>query len=736
MLAVAAVLTLSKIERDVQVKTGVALQTVLHTSQQAFHSWAGEIRRETSIWAQAPDVRALTRALLKTERTQDALVRSAAQERIRKILYPVYSGKGYLGFFIIAPDGISLASSRDANTGAPNLLAHQPHFVERILSGETAVSLPQRSDVPLPDASGKMRDGQPTMFVGAPVRDDAGQVIAILAFRVAPGQAFTAIFQRGRLGESGETYAFNRDGRLISESRFDPQLREIGLIAPGQRGILNISIRDPGSDLHGAEHEIIPHDKQPYTVMAENAISGEAGINLEGYRDYRGVEVVGAWLWDEQYGFGITTEIDTEEIYSDLRTTQIIFIGFAVLASAAFVILAATFEFNRRRAWHAQEALAAAQRDYQGLFEHANDSIFIIDPDTKRFLDFNENTAKRLGYTPDELRALTIMEIDGFEGPEPREEKLHQLVEKGELVFEHVHRRKDGSLMPVEMSSRVINFGGKQVFQHIARDITGRKRAEEAMIEAKEEAERASRTKSEFLANMSHELRTPLNAIIGFSQLLNDQFSGSGEHAEFGSYASHINGAGQHLLALINDILDISKVEAGDVELQEEYLDVTEIIDSCLTLTRNRARSGDVAISVDIKTQTPLLHADERRLKQIVINLVTNAIKFTEPGGTVEIKSWYSSDSGFVLQVIDTGIGIAFEDIPKALARFQQVSGTLSRQHEGSGLGLPLSKSLVELHGGTLDLQSQVGKGTTVSVRLPSDRAVEVAIDDVIEALA
>jgi signal transduction histidine kinase len=229
---------------------------------------------------------------------------------------------------------------------------------------------------------------------------------------------------------------------------------------------------------------------------------------------------------------------------------------------------------------------------------------------------------------------------------------------------------------------------------------------------------------------MSHELRTPLNAIIGFSQLLDDEFADSPENAELASYSGHINGAGKHLLALINDILDISKVESGDSALQEENLEVGEIVETCLTMVKNRANSSNLSVSVDIEDGMPLLRADERRLKQVVINLVTNAIKFTEPGGAITVKFWYTADSGFVLQVIDTGIGIAFEDIPKALARFQQIDGALYRDQEGSGLGLPLSKMLIELHGGTLDLQSQVGVGTTVSVRLPPERAVVTAADD------
>ena len=252
-----------------------------------------------------------------------------------------------------------------------------------------------------------------------------------------------------------------------------------------------------------------------------------------------------------------------------------------------------------------------------------------------------------------------------------------------------------------------------------------RQRNEQTLLDAKEEAELASRSKSEFLANMSHELRTPLNAINGFSELLAEEAFGPLGNEEYRKFSQHINESGQHLLALINDVLDISKIEAGGVDLSEETFDMVPVIDSCITMIGERANNGGVELVVDIAGVTPRqLRADRTRIKQVVLNLLSNAVKFTERGGRVTVKAWQSEGNGFVLQVIDTGVGIAADDIPKALARFQQVEGDLNRKHEGTGLGLPLAKSLVERHGGSLDLQSQLGIGTTVTVRLPVVRTI------------
>jgi signal transduction histidine kinase len=247
------------------------------------------------------------------------------------------------------------------------------------------------------------------------------------------------------------------------------------------------------------------------------------------------------------------------------------------------------------------------------------------------------------------------------------------------------------------------------------------RRNQERLIAAKDAAEAANRAKSEFLANMSHELRTPLNAIIGFSGMMSDGMFGPLDD-KYAEYASIIGDSGRHLLAIITDILDVAKADADRLMLAEERVNIEDVVELGSKIVEDMARRAEIDFVSDIEDELPPVLADPAKLTQILVNLLSNAVKFTAAGGTVRLSIKHHAHQGILFRVEDTGIGMSPEQIPIALEPFGQISNSMTRSHDGVGLGLPLTKRLIELHGGTIELVSEPGRGTIASVCLPEWR--------------
>jgi PAS domain S-box-containing protein len=401
----------------------------------------------------------------------------------------------------------------------------------------------------------------------------------------------------------------------------------------------------------------------------------------------------------------------------EIFDAEIAVIPFGLAETATYMVFARETTERKR----ATAGLLAREERLRGIMNTVADGIVTIDA-AGIVESFNPAAERIFGYAAAEVVGRNVAMLI----PEPHrarhDEYIARYLETREARIigrgrEEQGLRKDGTVFPLDLSVTEMSLDGRPLFIGIMRDITDRKRQEQDLRDALAQAEVANKAKSEFLAAMSHELRTPLNAIIGFSDAMLTGLFGVLDD-RFKEYIGSINESGKHLLDVINDILDVARIEAGKMDFRPEPVEVEGIIDTCLRLIKERAESAGIAVVPDLEASLPMVLSEGRRLKQIFLNLLSNAVKFTPKGGSVTFSARRVGPA-LEIRVRDTGIGMKPEDIPKAMTPFGQVDSRLQRKYEGTGLGLPLTRAFVELHGGTLALESEEGKGTTAIIHFP-----------------
>lgn len=412
----------------------------------------------------------------------------------------------------------------------------------------------------------------------------------------------------------------------------------------------------------------------------------------------------------------------------DLRLPVILLSIFAPIAVGAIVVI--VLLIHRRAEQRADEdadRLSESEQRFKDFAEASVDWFWEMD-DQLRFSWFSDRFTTVTGVPEENLLGKTRREtgIPNIDQDIWDQHLADMDARRSFREFVHPRVMANGETVWLVINGKAIfdKSGRFQGYRGNGRDITARVKYDQELAEARIAAEAASTAKSEFLASMSHELRTPLNAVIGFANLLRMKEGASDDDLERQEFATHIHDSGQHLMSLINDLLDLSKIEAGLDELREEAFEIKDVAVAAHKMTLNRGLEAGVEMVLDVPEGLPKLRGDRRKVLQIMLNLLSNAVKFTESGGRATLSVRPTADGGIVFDITDTGIGIAPEDLPKAFAKFSQIDSALSRKVDGTGLGLSLTSRLVEQHDATIDVQSEVGKGSVFSVRFPPERTI------------
>jgi signal transduction histidine kinase len=411
----------------------------------------------------------------------------------------------------------------------------------------------------------------------------------------------------------------------------------------------------------------------------------------------------------------------------------------SVVAFMLFAVTAACLTWLMVRAVDRQQMAAARLRAgeerlqrqsdmLQSTLENMGEGLAVFDRDG-RLMAWNAKFIELLDLPPDTSTETNLREILALQsargdfGPVDLAVDVDERVSRFFREVPLVRERVINSGKALQIRRRAMPGGG---VVSLYSDITERKAAETKMAQAWAQAELANRAKSEFLANMSHELRTPLNAIIGFSEILSGEHLGPLKNVRYLEYASDIHSSGLHLLSIINDVLDMSKIEAGKLDIIDEEIVVAELLNGSIRMVRERARKQAVELVCSVADPHHVIIADERAMKQCLLNLLSNAIKFSELGGKVSITALIDGDGRSVLTITDEGIGMTAEELERALQPFGQAQASTTRTYGGTGLGLPITQGLVEAHGGIMSIASAPGEGTRVTIILPAERTRSV----------
>ncbi len=652
----------------------------------------------------------------------------ATHQELREWLYPILTVMGFDGFSVINHQRVIVAASTPSYIKQFAQLPETLEVLNKALANKPAISRPVAAVRPIEGPRGQQPAGS-LMQNMCVLLEAEGKEPGFFCLRFNTHTSFFPIFLKGWSGSSGDIYAIDQNGRFITPARFGTQTQQLLTLEQQRAARIGTTVSLPADD----------EGKSALTKMADFLVNREAGLVSVNYPDYRGVAVAGAGRWIPEMELGIIVEQDLSEAMAPYIASRNIIVS--LTAGAMLLILLLTFSAlaNRRR-------LAIREGRFRSLLNNLPAPVHMVSVDYHLIVS-NPAFCQLIGAEKIDLlgRNLNELVIPSWLQPLIDEElrsapeichsdKVVELqAPSGEPRFFRVVRfpvtylRSENfqgfACVWFDYTERVVaNRQLAAVNQNLEELVTDRTRE---LIIAKDQALAASQSKAEFLANMSHEIRTPLNAIIGLAHVALT----SNPESRQKIYLEKIRGSGEHLLEIINDILNFSRMEAGKLELDHSEFFIDQLIDKTLDLIWEKAAAKGLEVKVDVDPRIPkVLIGDALRLGQILINFCANAVKFTDAGyisiGVTQVRDWETRVE-LLFEVKDTGIGIAPEKIEQLFQPFQQVDASSARRFEGTGLGLSICKNLAELMHGRIDVKSTLGYGSKFRLRVQLDKSLD-----------
>ncbi len=687
------------------------LSSLLNSTHSGIKDWLRMEQARAVIWARRPDVIEATKDLLQESRDRESLMKSHTQQRLRHIMSPAIDTFNYDGFIIIAPDHINIASMRDSNTGTMNTLVKQPRVLKQVWSGQTAVSVPQEAEVELIDAYGQSESCPHTMFVLAPIRGDEGEVIAALAFRLSITSGLDMKLKNARPGSFGNSYVIDRNGVVIGHGAVADKIfisSHIDQYITDTKD--HVIAKDPGINLLDGGTPRFARDRQPLTRMAASIAAGRSGSDVEGYRDLRGVPVLGAWHWDQDLGLGIAIEIERSKAYATLNLTRRSLSVLTGVASILCIVGTIILSTQKRRIYKSESL-------YRNLVTNLPAVTYRCSLDENEQIVFISEYIQALsGYPTTDFLGPKAMHYYDLIHPDDRPHvastRRDAIQNRQPYSYEYRIVRADGGTRWVWERGMVVRDcqDHRGHIEAVITDITDRKDSAR-LRDLNKSLEAKTKEVEQFTYSVSHDLKSPLASCVGLIGCLEEDLEAYGQRYPT-DLITRIKSNMDRMSRCIDDLLELTRI--GRVRHEPVVLDMVQIARQIADDLSVQAIK--VGATIGIAEDLPDAYADKIRVSEVIENLLSNALKYgtDNPSPTITI-GWKQVKGKPHYFVRDNGKGVPESFQPKIFNLFEKYD----KSNNGTGVGLTIVKRIIEVHGGEIWLESEPDRGATFYFSLP-----------------